>query len=669
MSRFYSSAFQVVLAFFLLIPAALLARAQAQSQTPRIATYVLVDDGQPPVQPLIQNVGYAFNDGGSGNARWGAGNNEIGGIHRFEARGGTDTISSMQFQAEFLPLGSPARIAIWQDNGSGNPANAILLHQQSVTLQSNVNGQFNTYVLSAPVSVSGTFYVGFLLVSGPGNFAATYRIVPAAQYSVGSTYLVQGAAGGNLANLASNYSVDEATGPIVQQPGYFLLRATGSNSRFTYQGRLKQANASFTGSADMRFGVYQSIAGGSPLATPLLVRNVAVTDGLFTVQIPFDFNTLFFSTTSEPFLEIAVRTNPLATYTTLSPRQPITQAPLAINAMASQYASNVPWTGIYDLPPFLANPVWQNVSGGINTTAGNVGIGVSNPQLPLDINGRLQLRGADTNDTPGMWLASPAANPQARAFVGLQSASSVGFYSPTIGWGLTMNTNSGYVGINRQTPIGASRFDINTAATSGSYGGMYMETLTGGWPFYGYFAGNSGAAWTYYRGTDNTWRIFNNGDQFVLTNSGLLSLGTGGVSASGYRLELPNTAGPAGQGRANAWVTYSSRELKQNIQTLKEPLAIINQLRGVSFDWRAALADGSRAHDLGFIAEEVADVLPQLVTRTPEGKATGLDYGRVVPITVEAIKAQQQRIDALQAENADLKARLDRIESTLRIVK
>lgn len=149
--------------------------------------------------------------------------------------------------------------------------------------------------------------------------------------------------------------------------------------------------------------------------------------------------------------------------------------------------------------------------------------------------------------------------------------------------------------------------------------------------------------------------------------AGNVGIGTApGAGFSGYRLQLPNTASPAGQGRANAWVTYSSGAYKEDIQTLSDPLTTLSRLRGVQFTWKDALPDGTRKHDVGFIAEEVAAVVPELVTRTPDGAATGLDYGKVVPITVEAIKAQQAEIAALKAANAELTARLESIEATLK---
>lgn len=149
-----------------------------------------------------------------------------------------------------------------------------------------------------------------------------------------------------------------------------------------------------------------------------------------------------------------------------------------------------------------------------------------------------------------------------------------------------------------------------------------------------------------------------------LTVNGRLGLGTS-LSNANYRLELPNIAGPGGQGRANAWVTYSSRKFKDQIETFPNALETLNKLRGVTFVWNTPLADGTLKHDIGFIAEEVAKAAPELVTCTESGDATGLDYGKVVPITVEAIKAQQRELDEMRAQNADFLARLEALEHSL----
>jgi len=84
---------------------------------------------------------------------------------------------------------------------------------------------------------------------------------------------------------------------------------------------------------------------------------------------------------------------------------------------------------------------------GINgaTSSVNVGIGLNNPQHPLDINGRMRLHGTNPND-PGIWLNDAGTD---RAFVGLQNNNQVGFYGTGgIGWGFTMNTSTGALSVN-----------------------------------------------------------------------------------------------------------------------------------------------------------------------------------------------------------------------------
>ena len=76
-----------------------------------------------------------------------------------------------------------------------------------------------------------------------------------------------------------------------------------------------------------------------------------------------------------------------------------------------------------------------------------------------------------------------------------------------------------------------------------------------------------------------------------------------------YRITLPNLAGPIGRGLANAWYTYSSRRWKENIRLIDNALAKVERLRGVYYDWKEG-----KSHDIGLIAEEVGEVIPEVVT-------------------------------------------------------
>jgi hypothetical protein len=138
-----------------------------------------------------------------------------------------------------------------------------------------------------------------------------------------------------------------------------------------------------------------------------------------------------------------------------------------------------------------------------------------------------------------------------------------------------------------------------------------------------------------------------------------------------YRLELPNIASDGdGRARANRWDTYSSGRWKHNVMPIENALEKVLRMRGVMFDWN--LENGG-AHDIGFVTEEVGQVVPELVSWEEKGKtAFGMAYDRVTALLVEAIKAQQKQIKArdaqikrLETDNATREARLQALEEAV----
>ena len=112
----------------------------------------------------------------------------------------------------------------------------------------------------------------------------------------------------------------------------------------------------------------------------------------------------------------------------------------------------------------------------------------------------------------------------------------------------------------------------------------------------------------------------------------------------------------------NLYVTgsYSNSDiaLKENITTLPSQLENVKKLNPVSFDWKEKAEDGSTQSSIGFVAQEVEELYPTLVTKpaddtdAEEGNKTKyktLNYPVMVSILTKALQEADAKIDALTA--------------------
>jgi len=120
---------------------------------------------------------------------------------------------------------------------------------------------------------------------------------------------------------------------------------------------------------------------------------------------------------------------------------------------------------------------------------------------------------------------------------------------------------------------------------------------------------------------------------------------------------------------SNSVVLTSDLRFKKNIAPITSALDTIEKLRGVTFDWRIGEFTNRNfpeGKQVGFIAQEVEKVLPELVTTDKEGYKW-VEYANITAVLVEAVKEQQRQMEILKNEKNseinELKIRIENLEN------
>jgi hypothetical protein len=100
--------------------------------------------------------------------------------------------------------------------------------------------------------------------------------------------------------------------------------------------------------------------------------------------------------------------------------------------------------------------------------------------------------------------------------------------------------------------------------------------------------------------------------------------------------------------RLHSGASRSSRRYKTDIEDLAFDAQDVLKLRPVAFRWKA-----TDHQDVGLIAEDLAEQLPDLVVYDQQGRPDGVKYDRVALYLLAVVKQQQQRIAALEASKED----------------
>jgi hypothetical protein len=144
-----------------------------------------------------------------------------------------------------------------------------------------------------------------------------------------------------------------------------------------------------------------------------------------------------------------------------------------------------------------------------------------------------------------------------------------------------------------------------------------------------------------------------------ITNNGAVGIGTS--STSTHMLYVNGTAYSTG-----GWQSSDGR-YKKDLQPIPSPVSKVMKLRGVSFAWKTAEYQEKgfpEGRHYGVIAQEVKEVLPEVVAEEPGGMKA-VSYTELVPVLIEAVKEQQSVIEAQRQELAEVRSRMDAIERAL----
>jgi hypothetical protein len=242
-----------------------------------------------------------------------------------------------------------------------------------------------------------------------------------------------------------------------------------------------------------------------------------------------------------------------------------------------------------------------------------------------------------------------------------------GYYNTAVGFAALVGNTDGVgnvalgnaamhhnVGGSNNTAVGTGAlFNVTSGGNNigvGDDAGLYLFTSN-----YNIMIGNQGLS-----SDDHTIRI---GD----IQSSTYIAGIVGNTLSGASPVVINSNGQLG-----VQATPSSRRYKEDIQDMGDASRGLLRLRPVTFHYKKPDPDGSKPLEYGLIAEEVADVYPELVVRGADGQVETVQYSKLPAMLLNELQKEHQQIQE-QRRNTEqqedtirkLEARLAALEAQL----
>ena len=136
------------------------------------------------------------------------------------------------------------------------------------------------------------------------------------------------------------------------------------------------------------------------------------------------------------------------------------------------------------------------------------------------------------------------------------------------------------------------------------------------------------------------WHIYNDA-------GGELAFGRSATIGSSEKMKIDSSGNLSVSADVIAFAS-SDKRLKDNLKPIENSLEKVSKLSGYEFDWNDK-QDTYQGHDVGVIAQEVEEVLPEVVTTRDSGYKA-VKYEKLVPLLIESIKELKEEVNGLKAK-------------------
>jgi chaperonin cofactor prefoldin len=113
---------------------------------------------------------------------------------------------------------------------------------------------------------------------------------------------------------------------------------------------------------------------------------------------------------------------------------------------------------------------------------------------------------------------------------------------------------------------------------------------------------------------------------------------------------------------AVSFVPTSDRRIKENFAPLENSLDKLKGLQGVSYN---RIEDITKRREIGFVAQDVQEVLPEFVHYHEDTDVYGIAYDKMTALLTEGLKEEDQKVEAIETRVLTLEAKIATLETRL----